>query len=398
MRALVLTKIFPNAVEPLSSPFNRQQFEGLARLCDVQILATIPWFPGAKAFGKWSRAGRLQDVPTNETIAGLRVRHPRFVYLPKIGAGLSGPLYVASLATTVLEYRGKADVVLGSWAYPDGFAAVVLGRLLGIPAVIKLHGSDMNVVAQLPGPRRGLKWAFPRAARVVAVSGPLRDAAIGLGAAAEQVDVVRNGIDRRRFRPMERIAARRALGIAVEGSVIVCVGNVERHKGSLDLVRAFASMPKVTGGDGVALVMVGDGAAKSECEQLAAELGVDVSFVGARPHDEIPQWIAACDVFALPSWNEGMPNVVLEALACGRRVVATRVGGTPDILTSEALGILVPPRDVDALAHGLAAALATSYEPEAVSALLDAPDWSTSAEGLYASLCLAVESQSKKAA
>ncbi|HEX7669207.1 MAG TPA: glycosyltransferase, partial [Polyangiaceae bacterium] len=174
MRALVLTKIFPNAVEPLSSPFNRQQFTELSRLCDVQVLATIPWFPGAKAFGKWSRAGRLLDVPENEMIAGLSVRHPRFVFLPKIGAGLSGPLYVASLARTVLEYRGKADVVLGSWAYPDGFAAVVLGRLLGIPAVIKLHGSDMNVVARLPGPRRGLKWAFPRAARIVAVSGPLR--------------------------------------------------------------------------------------------------------------------------------------------------------------------------------------------------------------------------------
>lgn len=398
MRALVLTKIFPNAVEPLSSPFNRQQFTELSRLCDVQVLATIPWFPGARAFGKWSRAGRLFDVPENETIAGLHVRHPRFAFLPKIGAGISGPLYVASLARTVLEYRGKADVVLGSWAYPDGFAAVVLGRLLGIPAVIKLHGSDMNVVARLPGPRRGLKWAFPRAARVVAVSGPLRDAAIALGASPDRVDVVPNGIDRRRFHPADRLVARRALGISAEGSVIVCVGNIERHKGSLDLVQAFATMPRVERQDGALLVMVGDGAAKSECQQLAADLGVDVSFVGARPHEEIPQWIAACDVFALPSWNEGMPNVVLEALACGRRVVATRVGGTPDILTSEALGALVPPRDVDALAHALAAALMTGYEPEAVSALLAAPDWSVSAEGLHASLCLAVESQSKKAA
>src|SRR5260370_10877374 len=140
MRVLILTKIFPNRVEPLSSPFNRQQFAQLARLCEVQILATIPWFPGAKAFSKWSRAGRLLDVPNEECIDGIKIKHPRFVFVPKI-PGLSGPLYAASLATTVLGYRGKVDVVLGSWAYPDGFAAVALAEMLGIPAVIKLHGS-----------------------------------------------------------------------------------------------------------------------------------------------------------------------------------------------------------------------------------------------------------------
>jgi glycosyltransferase involved in cell wall biosynthesis len=396
MRVLILTKIFPNSVEPLSSPFNRRQFHELARLCDVEVLATIPWFPGAKAFARWSPAGRLFDVPKEERIAGLTVRHPRFVFLPKIGPGLSGPLYAASLATTALEYRGKVDVVLGSWAYPDGFAAVVLGEMLGIPAVIKLHGSDMNVVARLPGPRRGLKWALPRAARVVAVSRPLRDAAIEFGAPPSRIDVVPNGIDRAHFRPLDRMAARRALGLRTEGTVIVYVGNIEHHKGAVDLVHAFAAVARLR--DDVALVMVGDGAARNECQKLAVDLGVDVSFVGAKPHDEVPRWIGACDVFALPSWNEGTPNVVLEALACGRRVVATRVGGTPDVVTSDALGMLVPPRDIQALAHALAQALSTPYEPEAVSAGLDAPDWQGSAERLHASLLMAVESRVSRAA
>src|SRR6185503_6166198 len=137
MRVLIVTKIFPNRVEPLSSPFNRRQFVALSKLCDVEILATIPWFPGAFAFRRWSSAARLSAVPASDFIEGVSVRHPRYLLLPRIGHAVAGPLYAASLAASVLRYRGHTDVVLGSWAYPDGFAAVVLAELLGVPAVIK---------------------------------------------------------------------------------------------------------------------------------------------------------------------------------------------------------------------------------------------------------------------
>jgi teichuronic acid biosynthesis glycosyltransferase TuaC len=391
MRVLVLTKIFPNRCEPLSSTFNRQQFTQLSRLCDVQILATVPWFPGAKAFARWSRAGRLFDVPRKDCIDGVNVYHPRYLFVPKIAPWLSGPLYVASLARTALRYRGKVDVILGSWAYPDGFAAVVLAAMLGTPAVIKLHGSDMNVVARLPGPRRWLQWAFPRAERIVAVSEPLRQEAIELRAASNRVDVVPNGVDRVRFRPGNKATAREALGLRRLGAMVLYVGNIEKHKGSLDLIRAYADLTKRR--KNVSLVMVGSGAGLADCQALAGELGVDVSFAGAKPHDDIPQWIAACDVFVLPSWNEGTPNVVLEALACGRRVVATRVGGTPDVITSDTLGLLVPPRDPHALALGIETALSQDSDANAISAALAAPDWGTSAKSLHASLVAACEAR-----
>src|SRR6476660_1817004 len=98
MRVLIMTKIFPNRLEPSSSAFNREQFAALGRLCDVEVLATIPWFPGAWAVRRWSRAGRLLDVPRDDQIAGLSVRHPRFAFVPRIGNAISGPLYAASLA------------------------------------------------------------------------------------------------------------------------------------------------------------------------------------------------------------------------------------------------------------------------------------------------------------
>src|SRR6185436_15429348 len=116
VRVLIMTKIFPNALEPLSSPFNRRQFAALARFCEVEVLAAIPWFPGARAFRRWSHAGRLGSVPAEDFIDGLPVHHPRFVLLPKIGRAAAGPLYAASLALPALARRGRVDVILGSWA------------------------------------------------------------------------------------------------------------------------------------------------------------------------------------------------------------------------------------------------------------------------------------------
>jgi glycosyltransferase involved in cell wall biosynthesis len=393
MRVLILTKIFPNSVEPLSSPFNRQQFAALGRSCELEVLATIPWFPGAAAAKRWSAAGRLASVPRHEQIEGLSVHHPRFAYVPKLAQGLLGPLYAASLAPAVLRYRGRVDVILGSWAYPDGYAAVTLGELLGVPAVIKVHGSDLNVLARRKAPRRRMEAAFRRAARVVTVSRPLAEIAAELGAPRESIDVVPNGIDRTLFHPRDRMAARRALGIRGDGPVVLFVGHVAAAKGALDLVRAFA-----TAGErlkGTQLVMVGDGADFVECGRLAETLRVEATFTGAEPHERIPLWLAACDVLALPSWNEGVPNVVLEALASGRRVVATRVGGIPDVVATDELGELVAPRDPDALARALERAVATPYDPMRISSALPTPSWEGSAELLHRSLLAALEGRAR---
>ncbi len=299
------------------------------------------------------------------------------------------------MATTILPYRGRVDVVLGAWAYPDGFASVVIADMLGVPSVIKLHGSDINVVARMPGPRRHFAWALPRASRIVAVSRPLAERAVELGAAPDRVDVVPNGIDREAFRPRDRSQARRALGLSNEARIILYVGHLSREKGAHDLLRAFqtlgARLPSAE------LVMVGDGAGTRACRALAETLGVTVRFVGAQPHETIPLWLAACDVLALPSWNEGMPNVVVEALASGRPVVATAVGGIPDVVKG-VLGTLVAAHDVNALGNALVRTLTAAHDPHAISAALDRPDWATSASLLHVSLLRALGSVASEAA
>jgi glycosyltransferase involved in cell wall biosynthesis len=392
MRVLVLTKIFPNRVEPFSNPFNRQQFAALGKLCEVEVLATIPWFPGAGLVRKWSHAGRLVDVPERDVIDGVNVAHPRYLFLPKVGRGFTGPLYLGSMLAPVLARRRKFDVILGSWAYPDGVAAVALARLFRLPSVMKLHGSDVNVLGRMPGPRRNLAWALPRANRVVAVSRALADEAAKLGAARDRIDVVQNGVDGSLFHPADPIAARRELGLDVDGEWIVYVGRLEETKGVLDLVDAFARLARER--PRARLALVGDGAARPRAEALAQPLGARVRFAGAQPLEAVPRWMAAADLVTLPSWAEGTPNVILEAQAAGRPVVASDVGGIPDLITTPLHGERVPARDPAALASALGRVLdgvAAGRHPAAeLAASAGAQGWAESARKLHDVLYRAV--------
>jgi teichuronic acid biosynthesis glycosyltransferase TuaC len=381
VRVLAITKIFPNALEPLSAPFNRQQFAALREHCELEVLATIPWFPGAGLLSRWSSAGKLAGVPRSETIAGITVRHPRTLFVPRLAHAAWGPLYAASIAPALARYRGKVDVVLGSWAYPDGFAAIIAAQLLGVPAVVKLHGSDINQLAKLPGPRRMLTWALPRAAHVVAVSKALAAEVQELGVAPERVTVVMNGVDSSLFYPRDRAAARRELGLPERAKIALYVGNLKPEKGVAELARAWPSVTRHLAD--AELVVVGGGPLADDVQQHAGER---TRMIGPQPLARVPLWMAACDVLVLPSHSEGTPNVALEALASGRRIVATAVGGTPDLIKSPVVGALVPPRDVDALADALVIALRDPYDPAEVARRGSAGSWSASAAALHAVL------------
>jgi len=389
MRVLAVTKIFPNAVEPLSAPFNRQQLAALGRRCDVEVLATIPWFPGAGAFSRWSSAGKLSAVPRHDWIDGLAVAHPRVPYLPRFGHALSGALYAASVLPDLIQRRGQYDVILGTWAYPDGAAVAALGQLLGVPTVVKLHGSDMDILAKRPSLRRQMQLALPRAGRVVAVSRSLAAAARELGVPDDRIDLIGNGVDSELFHPRDRAAARAELGHAGDTRKwIVYVGRLEADKGVPDLAIAFQQVAAARS-DAV-LVLIGDGKARAAAEEMLKPLGDRVLFLGARPLAEVPVWMGACDILTLPSHHEGTPNVLLEALACGRRVVATRVGGIPDVVHRDELGALVPASDPGALAQALLAALATEYDGAVVAALGSRGGWDESAGRLHDTLLRAI--------
>lgn len=364
MRIAVVTKIFPSSLEPLSAPFNRQQLAELARQCDVEVLEAIPYVPFARITSIPERAARLSALPASERIHGIDVTYVRQLYVPRVGLPVAVPLYLLSLLPHSERLRA-ADVVLATWAYPDGCAAVLAARALRKPCVVKVHGSDVNVVLRRRSARAIASRILPAADAVVTVSRPLGDELARLGVPAERVHIVTNGVDASLFFPRDRTSSRKALGLPEEARVLLFVGRLEPEKGVLDLLEAFdqvrARVPDAL------LVLVGEGVSMNEVRARASRWGAGGARVlGARPHREVPLWLGACDALTLPSWAEGTPNVVLEALASGRPVVGTHVGGIPHVITDPRCGLLVAPRAPQSLAEALIRALERRWDADVI--------------------------------
>ncbi len=390
MRVLIITNLFPNRVEPGRGVFNQQQFAELAKRCDLAVVAPVPWFPRAAWLRRLApRWARSVQVPDAETIAGIPVHHPRYVVIPKIARALYGWLFFLGVRRTVqrLHQQAPCDVILATWAYPDVFGAALLARRLRRPLIAKVHGSDIHLAARGPVRRRMIAWALRQADAVVAVSEPLRDAMVRFGVEPARIVIIPNGVDRERFRSRSRRDARAALGLAPEGRRIVFVGNLAPVKGPDVLLAAMRRLP----GD-VRLSFVGDGPMQEYLQALAQSDGLNgrVEFAGRRPHPEIPLWLCASDVVCLPSRSEGCPNALLEALACGRPVVATAVGAVPTLLRSGECGLVVPPDRPAALAEALARSLEETWSPEQIRRAVLANGWEASA-GRLAELLTAAQ-------
>jgi len=388
LRVLVVTKLFPNSVDPMLAIYNKLQCAALSRLCEVDVRATVPWFPGIRLARRWSNAGRFADLPAEEQMDGLRVRRPRYLYLPKLAGHFSPEIYAASIWPHVRALKGKVDVVLACWAFPDGLAGAILARRLGAAVVVKVHGSDLNVLPTDPRVRKRMSAGLPAVDRLVAVSRPLAEKAVELGVPRDRVALVANGINKDLFRVRDRAETRRKLGVEVTGRRIVYVGLLDDTKGVGDLLDAFARIAPAH--PDLRLTLVGDGPARARCEQAVAASKGQILMTGTLDSAGVAEWIGACDVLTLPSWNEGTPNVVLEAFASGRRVVTSNVGGIPDIVKSPEMGEMVPPREPAKLAEALARVATSDYDPQSLTK--GAPyGWPESAARLHEVLTAAVE-------
>ncbi len=384
MRVLVITKIFPSEAEPAFASYNFNQFGELSRLCELEVLAIVPWFPGRMLAARLLEGGSSPRIPRRSRLGGLNIRHPRVLYVPRVGQAFAGHTYAASLLPYVALRRGQVDVVLGAFAYPDGWAAVKIGQLLGVPTVVKVHGSDLNVFSRDPKLQPRLRQALSSAAAVVAPSEKLIELAKEYGANPTAARVIRNGVDRQLFRVRDRTASRISLGRNPETQVLLYVGRLEPAKGIFELLEAFAVVSRQR--PNVELVLIGEGVAEGECQRLARERQLRVHFAGSCSRDQVATWLGAADLLTLPSWTEGTPNVVLEALASGRRVVASSVGGIPAVVTNDVLGELVPPKAPDELAAALGRAIDNSYDMDRVATSADLMDWAASAGQLHAVL------------
>lgn len=350
MRFVFLSNEFPNRLEPTKATFNGDLLGQLARGHEVTVVAPVAWTDQWRA--KWRRESPLSSGFERE--GRYRVAHPTFYYTPGTFRHHYGTFLWHSLRNTVheLERGPRPDCVLSYWAHPDGECAVRLAQRLGVPSLVMVGGSDVLLMTRDARRRQRIAAVLRSADAVVAVSRDLASKIVELGASPENVHVLRRGVDARVFHPAPQEAARRQLGIPTDRPVLVWIGRMAPVKGLDTLIEAFDRL--IQRGELARLYLVGDGTLRAEIAANIARrgLGEHVTLAGSVPHDQLAPWFQAADATLLPSRSEGIPNVLLESLACGTPWIASRVGGIPEIACQDATR-LVPPDSPAELADAI---------------------------------------------
>jgi glycosyltransferase involved in cell wall biosynthesis len=272
------------------------------------------------------------------------------------------------------------DIIDSHYIYPDGFAAVLLGRLLGKPVVVSARGSDINLFTRFSLIRKLLRFTLLRADHVIAVSAALREVIARLGIPRGKMSVIPNGVDGGKFKRVSKQEARRILGLPANRPMLLSVGGLTEVKGFDRLLEAFKVVFDDSRGIKPRLTIIGEGSWWKRLDTMASEMGLSshVHFVGAVRHEQLYLWYNAADVFCLTSKREGWPNVILESLVCGLPVVAAAVGGVPEILVNEDIGLLTP-REPAIIASRIKQAIQKQWDPDTISRYAAGFSWNAAA-------------------
>jgi glycosyltransferase involved in cell wall biosynthesis len=373
MKIAVITSYFPSSAEPSQGRSAYQTLRVIARQANVRVFfpyAAYPAFlkPRSRGYHKLDASYRPPDV---------RVSYYPYSALPLVSRPLNGWMAARVLLPHV---RGFApDLIFSCFLYPDGYAALKIGKVLSVPVVTQSIGSDINRIGD-PISAMQTRTVLRETDFLVTVSDDLRKKAVTMGAPPEKTRAVVNGCDLSVFHVRDRLEARQKLRIDPAAEAVVYIGRMDVKKGLRELVEAAASLHPER--PNLHVYLVGEGPDRPLIESAIQDNNA-TSYIHALPacaFDDVAVWMAAADLVTLPSYMEGCPNVVLEALACGRPVVATNVGGIPEIMSDEC-GRLVPPREPVALAQALGSVLDTAWDAAAISAR-GSRSWSTVAAEL----------------
>jgi glycosyltransferase involved in cell wall biosynthesis len=360
MKIAVVTRYFPSSAEPWQGRSLYETLRVLAREADVRV-----FYPNASYPSLLKPRSRSYDrLDASYSPPGVPASYYDYPALPLVSRPLNG--WMAARALLPHVRRFAPDLLFSCFLYPDGYTALRIGKALAVPVVAMSIGSDINRIGD-PITAMHTRAVLREADSVVTVSGDLRLKAVAMGASAEKTRAVVNGCDLSVFHPGSRDEARLKLGIDPASQAVVYIGRMDVKKGLRELVEAAVSLrPRRAN---LHVYLIGEGPDRPLILS-AIQAKNAAGYIHALPgcaFDEVAGWMAAADLVTLPSYMEGCPNVVLEALASGRPVVATNVGGIPEILSDEC-GRLVPPRDAGALAQALASVLDRTWDAEAISA------------------------------
>ena len=352
MRILVVSFLYPSREDEVFGIFVHQHVKALTDLgIEVKVISPVPFapFPFSKMTKKW-RA--YAHTPREDAFGGIKVCYPRFLSFPKglfyeqkgylMSRGLKDPLE-QELRT------GKYDIIHVHRAFPDGFATMLAIKDYRIPLVVTLHGTNMtSTIYRSEKCKKSIAAVFKLASGIVTNSNKLRDIAIEEIGYGYKTLVIPNGIDK-----ME-ICGETAMHLFREGArMVLSVSRLERQKGVAENLSALSRLlPKYPD---LFCVIVGEGPEGSRLKRLAKQLGVEehVRFLGKMSHAEVMQHMAECEIFSMPSWDEGFGVVYLEAMAHGKPVIGGQREGIEDVISHKEDGLLVRTQDINSVASAL---------------------------------------------
>ena len=372
MKILTFSTLFPNSEKPGHGIFVETRLRHLVGSGQVQsrVVAPIPWFPSTNPrFGNYARFAK---APRHEVRHGIQVAHPRYPVLPKVGMSVAPFLLAQAVKPAIgrlIDEGYDFDLIDAHYFYPDGVAAAMLARHFNKPLVITARGSDITLFPQYALPRRQILWAARRADAIITVCNALRDEVVAMGIDAERVVSLRNGVDLQLFRPTERSPN--------PMFTLLAVGHLVPVKAQDLIIGALPLLP------GVRLVLAGDGPDRAKLENLARELKVmdRVTFLGAVPQAQLRDHYGAADALVLSSSREGWANVLLEAMACGTPVVASRVYGTPEVVAAPEAGVLMRERSYQGVADAVTLLRANYPDRAATRHYAERFSWDDTTEG-----------------
>ncbi len=385
LRILTLASLFPNAVRPNFGIFVERQTAGLAALKGVDVTVINPIGIPPWPFNRSTQYASLTALPCHENYHGLNVHRPRFTLIPKFGGPYNPAMIARSVLPLIRQLHAEKpfDLIDAEFFYPDGPAAMRIASALDIPFTIKARGADIHHWGHARGCAEQVLEAADKAAGLLAVSAALKADMVALGMDADKTMVHYTGLDASRFTPRDRASEKAKLGVT--GPLILCVGALIPRKNQALLIEALAQLP------GATLMLAGQGESEATYHTLAAQYKVTdrVRFMGSVPHDDLPALFAAADVMALVSESEGLANAWVEALACGTPVIASNVGGAPELIRSPDAGRIVE-REVGAIAAAIRELLDSPIPPEKVAAQVASFSWGANAialEKFFRGLC-----------
>ena len=377
IRLLTFSTLYPSSARPGHGIFVETRLRELlaSGQVDARVVAPVPWFFSTNA--RYGEYAKMAQTPEREVHNGIDTLHPRYLLPPKVGMTIAPFLLALGALPAIKQLRAEGfdfDVIDAHYYYPDGVAAALIGHFFRKPFTVTARGTDLNLIPQFFLPRKMMQWSARRAAASIGVCSALVDVLRTWGIAQESLHVMRNGVDLDRFRPVPQDVVRAELGVS-GFPILLSVGYLIERKGhhvALDaLARLLPTHPSAR------LIIIGSGTERDSLVAQSFRLGLqsNVTFAGALPNAELFRWYSAADIMLLASSREGWANVLLESMACGTPVVATRIWGTPEVVSNSTAGLLVERRDGAAFADAIRLLLAKMPDRALVRAYAENFSW-----------------------